>query len=398
MRLLVDDEPFDVRLRHAARATSGCSTCATASCGATVEWTSPAGQAVRVRSTRLVSFVQRAVAAICYEVEAVGAAGPDRRAVDARRQRAGARAPRRPPRRGRAARAARRRVPRPPRPRGRRSATAPASAGCGWRPRSTTSSTDPTGTVTAAESEPTWRGSPSAPSSRPAQTLRVVKLLAYGWSSGRSMPALRDQVDAALAAAHAHRLGRARRRRSARYLDDVWDRADVEIDGDAAAAAGGAVRALPGGAGRRAGRAAGDPGQGADRPRLRRAHVLGHGDVHAAGADLHRCRTRRATRCCWRHSTLAARASAAPASCGLAGAAFPWRTIRGEECSGYWPAGTAGVPHQRRHRRRGAPLRRARPATTSSSAEPGSSCSSRRRACGRRSATTTPRAASASTA
>jgi alpha,alpha-trehalose phosphorylase len=26
---------------------------------------------------------------------------------------------------------------------------------------------------------------------------------------------------------------------------------------------------------------------------------------------------------------------------GLRGAAFPWRTIRGEECSGYWPAGTA---------------------------------------------------------
>src|SRR5438552_12167818 len=26
---------------------------------------------------------------------------------------------------------------------------------------------------------------------------------------------------------------------------------------------------------------------------------------------------------------------------GLRGAAFPWRTIRGAECSGYWPAGTA---------------------------------------------------------
>ena len=26
---------------------------------------------------------------------------------------------------------------------------------------------------------------------------------------------------------------------------------------------------------------------------------------------------------------------------GLAGSAFPWRTINGEECSGYWPAGTA---------------------------------------------------------
>jgi alpha,alpha-trehalose phosphorylase len=28
-------------------------------------------------------------------------------------------------------------------------------------------------------------------------------------------------------------------------------------------------------------------------------------------------------------------------SLGLKGAAFPWRTIGGEECSGYWPAGTA---------------------------------------------------------
>ena len=48
---------------------------------------------------------------------------------------------------------------------------------------------------------------------------------------------------------------------------------------------------------------------------------------------------------------------------GLAGAAFPWRTIRGEECSGYWPAGTAAFhinadiadavrPLRRRDRRR----------------------------------------------
>ena len=32
----------------------------------------------------------------------------------------------------------------------------------------------------------------------PGQVLRVVKLLGYGWSSRRSMPALRDQVDAIL--------------------------------------------------------------------------------------------------------------------------------------------------------------------------------------------------------
>jgi alpha,alpha-trehalose phosphorylase len=44
----------------------------------------------------------------------------------------------------------------------------------------------------------------------------------------------------------------------------------------------------------------------------------------------------------WRLSTLdLARARAE--TLRLAGAAFPWRTIRGQECSGYWPAGTAAV-------------------------------------------------------
>jgi alpha,alpha-trehalose phosphorylase len=37
-----------------------------------VEWISPSGHSVRIRSTRLVSFVQRAVVAIRYEVEALG--------------------------------------------------------------------------------------------------------------------------------------------------------------------------------------------------------------------------------------------------------------------------------------------------------------------------------------
>src|SRR5947209_833935 len=42
----------------------------------------------------------------------------------------------------------------------------------------------------------------------------------------------------------------------------------------------------------------------------------------------------------WRHSILDhARENAR--QLGLQGAAFPWRTIRGAECSGYWPAGTA---------------------------------------------------------
>ena len=35
------------------------------------DWVSPAGCRIRVSSTRLVSFVQRSIAAICYDVEAL---------------------------------------------------------------------------------------------------------------------------------------------------------------------------------------------------------------------------------------------------------------------------------------------------------------------------------------
>ena len=42
----------------------------------------------------------------------------------------------------------------------------------------------------------------------------------------------------------------------------------------------------------------------------------------------------------WRHSTLPMAIERA-GQLGLEGAAFPWRTIAGQECSGYWPAGTA---------------------------------------------------------
>jgi len=43
----------------------------------------------------------------------------------------------------------------------------------------------------------------------------------------------------------------------------------------------------------------------------------------------------------WRSNTLPTARRRAE-ELGLGGAAFPWRTIHGEECSGYWPAGTAG--------------------------------------------------------
>jgi len=70
IRLLVDDEPFDVRygevydhereldLRNGVLRRS-------------VRWTTPAGHTVKVSSVRMVSFTQRAIAAISYEVEAL---------------------------------------------------------------------------------------------------------------------------------------------------------------------------------------------------------------------------------------------------------------------------------------------------------------------------------------
>ncbi|MGI5211720.1 glycosyl hydrolase family 65 protein [Plantactinospora sp. CA-290183] len=44
----------------------------------------------------------------------------------------------------------------------------------------------------------------------------------------------------------------------------------------------------------------------------------------------------------WRHATLD-QARERARTLRLAGAAFPWRTIGGRECSGYWPAGTAAL-------------------------------------------------------
>src|SRR5699024_5560734 len=70
IRLLVDDEPFDMRygevLNHERVLDLREGTLRRET-----EWVSPAGRQVIVRSTRLVSFTHRAVAAIEYEIEPV---------------------------------------------------------------------------------------------------------------------------------------------------------------------------------------------------------------------------------------------------------------------------------------------------------------------------------------
>ena len=201
IRLLVDDEPFDVRYGELRRTTSACSTCATGVLRREVEWRSPAGGAVRVRSTRLVSFAQRAVAAIRYEVEPLDGDAADRRAVRAGRQRAASRC---------------RATTRAPRPRcaaplvaedhghhelaRRCSCTARARSGLRMAAAMDHVVDGPDGTVTAAESERRPRARDGHRRARsPARRCAIVKFLAYGWSSQRSVPSLRDQVDAALA-------------------------------------------------------------------------------------------------------------------------------------------------------------------------------------------------------
>src|SRR6185437_7673963 len=66
---------------------------------------------------------------------------------------------------------------------------------------------------------------------RPGQKLRIVKYLSYGWSSMRSRPALRDQAAAALQGArYSGWQGLVDSQRE--YLDEFWDSADVEVEGD----------------------------------------------------------------------------------------------------------------------------------------------------------------------
>jgi alpha,alpha-trehalose phosphorylase len=337
MRLLVDDEPFDVRygqLRsHRRRLDFRAGVLERR-----VEWVSPVGQGVRVSSTRLVSFVQRAVAAILYEVEPLD--GEARLVVQSELV-ANEPVPTAPGADPRAAAV----LASPLEPvyatdHDRGVVLVHSTRGSGLRlaagmdhviegppdTETTTHSEDDLGRVTATAT------------AAPGQRLRVIKFLAYGWSGRRTGWALRDQVEAALAEArHTGWDGLAGAQR--RYLDDFWERADVELEGDTELQQ--AVRfalfhVLQAGA-RSEGRAIaskGLTGSGYDGHTFWDSEafvlpVLSYSAPGAAGDALR-----------WRHATLDLARERAR-QLGLRGAAFPWRTIHGEECSGYWPAGTA---------------------------------------------------------
>src|SRR5260370_1104214 len=66
---------------------------------------------------------------------------------------------------------------------------------------------------------------------RPGERLRLVKFVAYAWSSLRTVPAMRSQVEGALAEALKHGCG-GLASAPRRYLADFWSRSDVELEGD----------------------------------------------------------------------------------------------------------------------------------------------------------------------
>ncbi|MBD0328686.1 MAG: glycoside hydrolase family 65 protein [Thermoleophilia bacterium] len=336
IRLLVDDAAFDVAYGKLGRHERVLDL-RDGVLRREVEWTTPPGKTVRIRSTRLVSFVHRAIAAVRYEVEPVGvparvvvqsslvANEPVPRRTDDPREAAALRSPL---------------VPEYHTHRG-------LEVGLGHRARASglriAAALDhmvegPDRTVTAAESEHDLARVTVSTELQPGQTLRLVKLLGYGWSSRRSLPALRDQVDAALAAARRDGWeGLCAGQRA--YLDDVWERADVELDGDpelqqavrfalfqvVQAAARAEGTAIP---------AKGLTGRGYD------GHAFWDTEQYTLRALSYIAPDAARDALLWRHATLP-KACARARELRLAGAAFPWRTIRGEECSGYWPAGTA---------------------------------------------------------
>ena len=337
IRLLVEDEPFDVRYgilgshERTLDFRDGV-------LRRTVEWRSPAGTAVRVASTRLVSFAQRAVAAIMWEVEALE--GPARVVAQSELvaneplPSTAAHDPRAAAELGAALRSVQFAHA------GRRVVLMHTTTRSGLRVAAGMDHVvdAPDHAQVDAESwEDLGRVTVAANLAR-GQRLRIVKLLAYGWSGQRSMPAVRAQVEAALAEAMLTGWDGLLAAQRA-FLDEFWRGGDVQVDGDAEvqqavrfalfhvlqAGARAEQRAIP---------AKGLTGPGYDGHAFWDTEafvlpVLTYTFPKAAGDALR-----------WRHATIGLARERA-AVLGLSGAAFPWRTIRGQECSGYWPAGTA---------------------------------------------------------
>ena len=339
IRLLVDDEPLDIRYgtvhshERVLDLRAGTLT-------RTLDWSSPAGARVKVTSVRMVSLTQRAIAAISYTVEPVDKAlrlvlqselvaneempqassdprvaaalgaplvSEEHEAFDGEHSRVV--------------------LVHNTRVSGLRVAAGMAHE-----------ITGPAKMVHRTESYPDLGRATVAAQVEAGDQLRIVKYVGYGWSSQRSKPALIDQIVGALAAAQLTGWDGLLAEQRA-YLDEFWDGADVEVDGDAEiqqAVRFGLFHILQAGARAefRPIAAKGLTGTGYD------GHTFWDTEMFVLPVLTYTQPSAAADALRWRHLVLDDARQRAT-DLGLAGAAFPWRTIRGQECSGYWPAGTA---------------------------------------------------------
>lgn len=337
IRLDVEREPLDVRTgvvgehERVLDLRAGLLTRA-------LRWRSPRGDEVRLRSRRLVSLTERELAAIVYEVEPTER--PLRLVIRSELLvGSGASAPSADPRSG-AVLPAGTLVP--------RLAASDGSRALLVHETHFSRNVVAAGMDHVVLSAPAHEAAGEAGDSRahcllattaePGRPVRLVKLLAYRWEP--------DGDPATLAAAVQRDLARARdlgfdelavRQREA--LDHVWTVADIELDGDpeiqhalryalfqlhqnAACAAGHAI-----------------PAKGLTGPGYN-GHSFWDSETFLLPVLMY-CAPRHVEEALrWRASTLP-KAQARARRLGLRGAAFPWRTIAGEECSGYLPAGTA---------------------------------------------------------
>jgi alpha,alpha-trehalose phosphorylase len=336
LRLLVDDEPFDMRygrvLAHERELDMRAGVLRRR-----VQWESPGRRTITVSSTRMVSLMQRAMVAIEYEVEVLHSSARIVVQSELVTNEAG-----------------------PPTSADPRVASALERPLHGIERAAKDQSvylihrTERSGLAMAAMMDHRVEGPERIgvqveahedlgrvtfiTNLEPHEKLRIVKLVSYGWSGGRSVPALRDQVSAAIAAAwHTGWDGMQAEQRN--FLDGFWKYADVQIEGDPElqhairfalfhllqAGARAETRALPG---------KGLTGPGYD------GHAFWDSESFVLPVLTYTSRGSARDALIWRHSILPAARDRA-AQLGLSGAAFPWRTIAGEECSAYWPAGTA---------------------------------------------------------
>ena len=336
IRLLVEDEPFDVH-RGTLHEHERVLDLRAGTLTRRARWSSEYGRSVQVTSRRLVSFRERSVAAISYEVEALDE--PVRVALQSNlacnlRERADEDDPRGARQLG-SALASELAVDH-----GLRVVLGHTTRRSGLRLAAGMEHVVEADSkvTTLTESEPDLGRVTLSVALEPGRPLRLVKLLAYHWSSQQSLEWLRDQVDASLENALAAGFdGLAAGQRA--FLDDYWERADIELDGDPEiqqalrfalfhvlqASARAETRAIA---------AKGLTGPGYD------GHAFWDTESFVLPVLTYSMPKVARQALLWRHSILPLARERAQ-QLGLAGAALPWRTIHGEECSAYWPAGTA---------------------------------------------------------